>query len=202
MNDDAKFCPHCAAPNLEAHQSVDMHQSDDMPGGEKPNPMARIYLVRGVVAIAALILGIVSLAFLIKLVSSIEGVITVFSALDGLTTGLGIAGYILCGSLLAGVAALASAPLIRFAMERNGLGQDVIDRAIVLVATLIVLCIATWICKLIFHSPMGGNVSLVLYTIFNTFGGVVTGCFVPVIIAIVILYLVRTKLVATTTVRY
>lgn len=201
MNDDAAFCPSCGAPNSSTPQSGGVPMGGGGFGGID-SADARKYLVRGIVGVAAVILAIVAIVFLVRLVSAIEGIITVFSAYDSVASGVGIAGFIVCGLLLTGCAVLAALPVARFALEYNSMGQIAIDRSIAFSIALLVLCIAVWICKLIFHSPVGGSVSGVLYNIFATFGETATGCLVPVIIAAAILYVVRTKLFTPAGVRY
>lgn len=204
MKDDAAFCPSCGAPNLSAQQTSMSQASGPVvgssAGGVKANDVQK-YLVRGIVGIVAIILAVVAIVFLMRLVSTIENVIQVFSGYDGLVSGLGIAGYVVCGLILAGCAALAALPVIRFALEQNFMKQAAIDRSMAFSIALLVLCVAVWICKLIFHSAIGSDVSGVLFTIFSTFGETATSCLVPVVIAIVILYIVRTKLISAAGIR-
>lgn len=196
MDDNAAFCPNCGAPSTSKANVGAMPPHDGGNDGGVANiDAARNYLTRGIIAVAGIILGALAIQVLMKLVTTLESVITTFSSLDAIASGIGIAGYVVCGLLLAGCAALAVFPLVRCVIEENALGKSAVDRSIAFSVAFIVLIVATWICKLIFHSPAGGDMSRVLYTIFSTFGEAATGALVPTIIALAILYVIRTKLV-------
>lgn len=155
---------------------------------------ARDYLIRGVVGASAIISAIIAVVFLVKLVGNIEGVINLFSGLDSLATGLGIAGFIVCGLALLGLAVFSALPLGRFVLEDGARTYASIDRGMVFSIVTLVLCLAVWICKLIFHSSIGGDVNVVLYSIFSIYGGVSGGCVIAIAISLVLLYIVRMKL--------
>ena len=197
LSDDAEFCPICGRPTGASHKAGP--RTDSMPpGGGYPgggdNVRARDYLVRGIVGVAALILSIVAVVFLVRLVSTIEDTIKIFSTYDAVANGIGITCFILCGLLLTACAVMAALPVARFAIVGTDMGKAAIDRSAVFSIALGVICIAMWICKLIFHSPTGGSVPGVLYNIFRIFGETAMGCLVPVVIAVVLLYVARAKL--------
>lgn len=200
ISDTAVFCPSCGK-SVAPSQPVAPSPTEEHTAAPAEYD-ARKYLVRAVAGVAAIILAIVAIIFLSRLVGTIEGVIKVLSTYDGVVSAVGIAGFVVCGLLLAGCAVLATLPVARFALESGNMNHVSIDRSMAFSVALLIMSIAVWICKLIFYSPAGGNASAALFTIFGTFGETVTGCFVPIIIAIAILYFTRTKLVSSSSARY
>lgn len=199
VNDNAAFCPKCGT-RVVSDSPNPMMQDDG--NYRDVNANLRSYLVRGVVGITAVILAGVSIVVLLRLVRTIEVVIDLFSGYDASVAGIGIAGYIACGLLLSGCAALAALPVAKNVLEGESIGQKAIDRSMALSVTLLVLCIAVWICKLIFHSPVGSDVSAILYNIFSTFGSTSMSCMLPVIAVIALLYIIRTTLIIPNGLRY
>ena len=194
MKEGAAFCPSCGEKNTLFTAVPQNSSYSDGAVSAEAVANVRKYLVRGVVAVVAVILSVIAIIVFAHLVNDIESVIALFSKFDGLVTGVGIAGYIICALLLGGCAVLAALPLGRFTVEGNNVGITAIDRGMAFSVALLVLCVAMWICKLIFHSSTGSNVSVVLYTIFSTYGNDAAGFLIPIIIALVLIYIVRTKL--------
>ena len=207
MNDNALFCPSCGtkAPASSPVSPGELHSADSlsqqptfagMPStvGTAASDDTRKYLTKGVAAVVALIFGVLALMILARVFDTLEGVIAAFSVMDGMVAALGTVGFAACGVLMAGSAALATAPLIRGMLEDGALNRVAVDRAMVFGGTFLVVCIGVWVCKLIFHAPAVGDVSSVLYTVFATFGTTAADCVVPAIVAAVILYVLRTKL--------
>lgn len=160
--------------------------------------MARRYLIKALASIAAIIFGVLALTTLMRFVDTFEGIIAIFSSYDGLATALGIVGYVMCGVLLALFAVLACVPLIHAVLDAPEVRQPVIDRSIAFGVMLLFVSVVLWICKMVFHSPSGGTVSGILYQIFSVFGTKGSQCIIPAIIAIVILYVIRVRMLART----
>lgn len=175
------------------------------PGQErKPKPsidprrteQARILVIKGFASISAIVFGVLALTTLMRFIDTFESIITVFSTYEALATALGIVGYVVCGLLIAVFAALACVPLIHAVLDPAALNRQVIDRAILFGVMLTLISAVLWLCKLVFHEPSDNTVSGVLYQIFAVFGTKGSQCIVPAIIAVVILYVLRVKLLA------
>lgn len=216
VEDGAVFCPKCGtqiATPQNAPQPNPTQPFTNAPGGYQPNPYGtpqpataqgspfnsaemRTYLVMGIVAIAAIIYAVLAIICLVRIFDSVEAAINAFSSFSGVLSAVGTIGFVAVGILLAGAAVIAATPLIRGLLDRSALNQGAIDRSLVAGIVFLVICIAVWVCKLIFHSASGGDVSFVLNFIFSAFGSTATDCIVPTIIALVILYVLRMKLLA------
>ena len=157
---------------------------------------ARILVIKGFASISAIIFGVLALTALMRVIDTFEGIITMFSTYDALATALGIVGYVVCGLLIAVFAALACVPLIHAVLDPAALNRQVIDRAILFGLMLTLISAVLWLCKLVFHEPSDNTVSGILYQIFAVFGTKGSQCIVPAIIAVVILYVLRVKLLA------
>lgn len=200
---------HAGASSPASHTGRDLHlptaRSRAVYGQErKPKPSidpkraehARILVIKGFASISAIIFGVLALTTLMRFIDTFEGIITMFSTYDALATALGIVGYVVCGLLIAVFAALACVPLIHAVLDPAALNRQVIDRAILFGLMLTLISAVLWLCKLVFHEPSDNTVSGILYQIFAVFGTKGSQCIVPAIIAVVILYVLRVKLLA------
>ena len=204
LEDHMAFCPYCSTPNatMPKPQSESNSNGAGYMNGNISGAKTRTYLVRGLVGVAAAILATVAVLYLVKLVGTIEDAIAVFSTYDAVAAAGSTAGFIACDLILAGCAALAAMPIAQSAFNGNGLGRTVIDRSMATAIAFIIISIAVWICKLVFRAPTGGTISVALYIIFSTFGDMAMKCLVPAIVAVAILYIVRSKLLTSAGVRY
>ena len=206
MNDNAAFCPSCGAASTpqfsqaeQTQQGVPLQygqpsQHQGMPPAGQGFQDAKTLLAKGVTGVSAVIFAVLALMCLVKIFDNVEGVIAMFGSYDGIVSAVGTIGFIACGVLLAGFAALAALPLVRGILDNAAFNQGAIDRSMVLGITFTVLCLIVWICKLVFNSPAGGDVSAVLYHIFSIFGATAVDCIIPAVIALAVLYIARTKI--------
>lgn len=175
-----RFCSVCGAP-VEGGSP----QSETTPPGvppprypsQKPGyGVAGRMVVRILLLAAGIALGVVSVLFFVALIGNAEGAVDTYSSYEALAAGVGAAVYVVCGLLPVPFAVVPCIHLLRESLVGNVLNKKALTLPMVFCVILTVMCLATWICMLVFHTPAGGDASGVLYFTFSTYGQTALTC--------------------------
>lgn len=199
MSNSAQFCPNCGAncsrpvvSQMELPGQTGV-ASNDRTQSVLPESMKEL-VEKAVIGVAAAIVIVLALMWVFKLFEKLEGVVRVFGAIDGIASPVGTLVFVLCAviPILCGVA--AAVPLIRGLVE-NSYRSNNIERSIVACVLFAIVCVAFYICKLVFGGSSSGDFGLIAFTIVTTFGQTAVDSLIPIIISGVLLVIVRARLV-------
>lgn len=175
-----RFCGVCGAP-------VDggVSQSETPPLGVSPtryppqNPSHGVVgrlVVRILLMVAGIALGVVAALYFVALIGNAESAVNMYSSYEALAAGVGAAVYVVCGLLPVPFAVVPCIRLLRESLVGNGLSTKALTLPMVFCVILVVMCLTTWICMGIFHTPVGGDASGVLHFTFSTYGDTALTC--------------------------
>lgn len=197
LNGNEQFCGFCGEPvnqNGVGSGAGGGFGGIGANGGQEGKPsdplVVKRIVARVLVGAASIALGVVAILFFVQLVTNIEPLVDAFSGYDGAVAGFGTAGFVLCGLIVVMLAGIPCWILARLALFGN-IENANYGLSIGLCIAELVICLATWICKLIFRSPAGSDAAAVLYQIFFLYGGTATTCLIIASCALVAILIAR-----------